>query len=525
MKSALRIGTQTCLTIAIGLLTASAQAGSPRLDADSFPVVGKVDQRFQSYNVEMVEVIGGRFWAPYPRPGAVATPVNTERSGGLDLATGLFRQREPLELVTNRRLRNLAKALGPAYIRVSGSWANTVYFQDDDQPRLAKPPKGFQGVLTRAQWAGVLNFAKAVDARIVMSFPVSEGARDANGVWKPDEARKLLRYTRTLGGEIFAAELINEPNIGSTSGLPSGYDAALFAKDIASFRDFVADEVPDMKTIGPGSTGETGVALFANTGIPTDALMSAQPVPRFDVYSYHFYGARSQRCARIAKGAVLAPSDALTEGWLTRTDTALAFYKARRDRFMPGAPIWLTETAEASCGGDQWASTFLDTFRYIDQMGRLAKQGVDAVFHNTLSASDYALIDEATLTPRPSYWAAVLWRRMMGDTVLDAGRYEPGFHVYAHCLAGSQGGVAIAAINLDRSKPKRLVVPTGGRRYTLTADILESGSVKLNGRVLTMAPDDQLPTLAHVVARGMSTLPPASITFLALPKADNRACR
>jgi hypothetical protein len=29
------------------------------------PATGTVDERFQSYNIEMVEVIGGRFWKPY----------------------------------------------------------------------------------------------------------------------------------------------------------------------------------------------------------------------------------------------------------------------------------------------------------------------------------------------------------------------------------------------------------------------------------------------------------------------------
>ena len=27
--------------------------------------IGMIDPRFQSYNVEMIEVTGGRFWAPY----------------------------------------------------------------------------------------------------------------------------------------------------------------------------------------------------------------------------------------------------------------------------------------------------------------------------------------------------------------------------------------------------------------------------------------------------------------------------
>jgi len=30
--------------------------------------IGEVDPRYQSYNVEMVEVTGGRFWAPYGGP-------------------------------------------------------------------------------------------------------------------------------------------------------------------------------------------------------------------------------------------------------------------------------------------------------------------------------------------------------------------------------------------------------------------------------------------------------------------------
>ena len=35
------------------------------LDPAKMPRIGTVDERFQSYNIEMVEVIGGRFWKPY----------------------------------------------------------------------------------------------------------------------------------------------------------------------------------------------------------------------------------------------------------------------------------------------------------------------------------------------------------------------------------------------------------------------------------------------------------------------------
>src|SRR6266404_3130099 len=103
---------------------------------------------------------------------------------------------------------------------------------------------------------------------------------------------------------------------------------------------------------------------------------------------------------------------ALSEEWLARTDQTLAFYRNLRDEFEPGKPMWVTETADAACGGNPWASTFLDTFRYLDQLGRLAKQGVQAVIHNTLAASDYGLLDQKTLKPRPNYWGALLWGGM-----------------------------------------------------------------------------------------------------------------
>jgi hypothetical protein len=499
-----------------------AAAQAVKLAPGAMPAVAKVDERFQSYNVEMAEVIGGRFWAPYKKPGeASAGP-----SGGVDMAAAMFRQRTPLDLRGSHRLRVLAKALGPAYVRIGGAWANTAYFQDDDQPAMAKPPAGYQGVLTRAQWAGVVDFAKATDAAIVTSFGVGPGSRGADGVWKPDNARQLVAYTHSLGGSIYAAELINEPNIGQMVGLPKGYTPETFARDQAVFRAFLKSDTPQTKSIGPVSTGEAGYNLFGNLPghVSTDELMAATPKPTFDIFAYHFYGASSKRCS--GKSGGIAPEDALSEQWLARADEVFAYYKARRDKFAPGTPIWITEMAEASCGGDAWAATFLDTFRYVDQMGRLAKKNVQAIFHNTLAASDYALIDDETWEPRPSYWAAVLWRRIMGETVLDAGANTGELHLYAQCLRDRPGGVGLVAINLSRTDKASLTLPNAAQRYTLSADELQSKTVKLNGNALAMLAGDRLPNLTPALAaKGTLSLAPASITFLAMPGAGNNACR
>lgn len=479
---------------------------SVALQPGQFPAIGVVDERFQSYNVEMAEVVGARFWAPYNADGSV--PADR------------YQARTPLDLRGEVRLQNLARALGPAYMRLSGTWANGTYFQDDDRAPPATAPT--DGVLTREQWAGVVHFADVVDAEIVTSFAADAAARDTDGVWSPDRARRLIRYTRSLGGNIAAIETLNEPTLGPGSRLPPGYDAADFAQDNVALSNLIEQEAPGTLLVGPSAANETGDYLPRRFVPPLDTenLLSAEPRTRFDVFSYHVYTSTSRRCRQ---SDVIA-ADGLTEEWLGVTERVHNHYAALRDRFTPDAPIWVTEIGEASCGGDPWAATFVDTFRYVDNAGRLAKLGAAAFFHNTLAASDYALIDDRTLEPRPSYWAAVLWRRLMGTTVLDAGAWQPGLHLYAHCLRGEAGGVALIAINLDQANSASIRLPVGAQRYTLSADDLESVHVRLNGDVLTMA-DDELPDLAAAEIRaGAALLQPATITFFALPQAANAAC-
>ena len=56
----------------------------------------------------------------------------------------------------------------------------------------------------------------------------------------------------------------------------------------------------------------------------------------------------------------------------------------------------------------------------------------------------------------------------------------------------------------------------------MTASKLEDTRVMLNGRELKLGTDDSIPQLEGVRARsGQITVPPASITFLAIPEAHN----
>src|SRR5260221_12805627 len=118
--------------------------------------------------------------------------------------------------------------------------------------------------------------------------------------------------------------------------------------------------------------------------LKTDDLLTASG-PGFDAFSYHHYGTVSKRCAGLGI-PLISPEDALSEEWLSRTDKTLTFYRTLRDELAPGKPMWLTERADASCYGNPRGSWVTDTFRYLDQAGRLAQHGPEDLAPNTVGA-------------------------------------------------------------------------------------------------------------------------------------------
>ncbi len=496
---------------ALVALTGAGQAPAPALQLGKLQKLGTTSERYQAYYIEMVEVTGGRFWAPDGGP-----------------ADERYRQRPPIDL-TDPKLIALAKALGPSLVRVSGTWANNTYLEAAGE-NLSAPPAGFVQVLKRDQWKNVVAFSKAVDAPIVTSFAVSNGTRDADGVWTPAQAQRLVDLTREAGGSLYAAEFFNESNMpGAAPEMPKAYTAANYAAEFRLFRDWARRAVPEMRILGVGGVGEAGllkdvpVPAEMGTHVSTEDMMKANP-DSVDAVSYHFYGSVSQRCLGLGIGTAVK-ENALSAAWLDLTVRDYAYYAALRDKFEPGKPMWNTETAQAACGGSPWASTFLDTFRYLNQNAALAQKGLQVVMHNTLAASDYALIDRDTLNPRPNYWAAVLWRRTMGQTVLASPKSpSPAMRLYAHCLSGKPGGVAVMALNTGEAAQR---INLGGKAlgWTMTGTPLDTRNVLVNGRQPAIDADLKLTGLEGAAINGKTTIPGQSVAFFAIPGAANPACR
>jgi hypothetical protein len=197
------------------------------------------------------------------------------------------------------------------------------------------------------------------------------------------------------------------------------------------------------------------------------------PTPR-DAYVYDFFKACGEMDLPIA-GATLHKYIETTTGRDTngsRLDETTARFKLFQEQVNNGwAASGSAKPAPRAWGGEvgphnggappcdhssmRWA-TFADSLWYTDALGSSAQLGFETFCRQDYIGADYGLLDCATGTPLPDYWAAVLWNWMVGPTVLSASvpsDSSSNLRVYAHCTAednglGGPSGVTLIALNL-----------------------------------------------------------------------------
>ncbi len=430
----------------------------------------------------------------------------------------------PIDLY-NEKLRSLAGELGPAWIRVSGSWATKTYY-DFDGETGGKAPEGYQSVLTKEQLTGVLDFVRSVGGKLLISVSNCTGDHPNGGPLDLSQTEKIFNFSHAYGVDIDAAEFMNEPNMLTFSGAPAGYTPADFARDQDIFFGWVREHYPNCLLVGPCTTGdpslpsaaEKGMAAGLGSVIPTcttEELMKDTKI-RPDVFSYHYYNGISERGASFAPNAHWSDSAAHTEAYLSVAPDCAKDHAALRDKYVPGGQVWVTESGDAGAGGNTWASTYLDVLRTLNELGSFAAVTDGIIFHNTLASSDYGFLKHGTFTPRPNYYAVWLWNRLMGTTVYDCGNPNTeGAHVFCHSRRDGKDGVVYLVINNSLTETTAVHLPKQAEQYTLCAEPLRSTTVYLNG-VPLIEPEAlrNLPKLTR--QEGNVELAPGSCTFFVL---------
>ena len=123
--------------------------------------------------------------------------------------------------------------------------------------------------------------------------------------------------------------------------------------------------------------------------------------------------------------------------------------------------------------------------------------------------------------PKHNYWAALLWAKLMGTEVYDAGSGAAGVYLFAHNMKGRNGGISLLVINTNKASTN-IKIPSGAEQYTLTSKELQGNTVQLNGQELKLTADDMLPNIVgRKIDAGNIQLPPLSITFITFADAGN----
>ena len=495
------------------------------LQASGLEKLREVNPRLMSYNVEMTEVTGGTFWKAYT-PGQIEGTEKFPPIKGFEEMAGLMQWYDPID-TTNPRLIKLAKDLGPAWMRVSGTWATKTYYDFDGK---GLPAEGWQNCMTKEQWVNIVKFADAIGAKILISVANCEGLHSTEEPWNPSQAELIFNLSKELGHPIDAVEFTNEPNMMEMTGFPRGYKPEHFRRDQDLFHKWVRENHPDTLVVGPCSTDSSAIQMGPGGGdkggagiadimysCTTDELLEGC-TEKIDVFSYHYYNGISERLESVMPMAHWQADQTLSEPYLAMAGMCARAFAPFRDKYVPGGEMWVTESGDAGGGGNTWGSTFMDVFRTLNELGDFASVTDGVIFHNTLASSDYGFLKHGTFEPRPNYFAVKLWNDLMGTTVYNSGiAIQEGAHVFCHSRKDGKEGCCYLVINNSKTDVTTVELPGEAKAYVLAGkDGLRSRIMTLNGRDLVLGENDELPCLCGETVSGTVELAPATCAFFVL---------
>ena len=145
--------------------------------------------------------------------------------------------------------------------------------------------------------------------------------------------------------------------------------------------------------------------------------------------------------AAMVPSAYVPAEGAMSEDYLGMASHCARAFGKFRDMYVPGGEMWVTESGDAGASG------------------------------HTLASSDYGWLKHGSFLPRPSYFAVLLWKKLMGNTVYDSGEARrESAHVYAHSRADGKDGVVYLIINNSWTETTTVELPKEAEVYALTGN-------------------------------------------------------
>uniref|UniRef100_A0A7N8WUV1 Heparanase n=1 Tax=Mastacembelus armatus TaxID=205130 RepID=A0A7N8WUV1_9TELE len=459
-------------------------------------------------------------------------------------------------LLRSPKLRTLAKALTPAFLRFGGTRQDFMVFSPQKshqsceelelalwlEEQLKKKWIQQQEVLLREDllknYTTVQFTESTVDllhsftncSGMDLIFGLNALLRTADNIWNSSNARMLLQYCESRQYRM-SWELGNEPNsFEKKAGIR--VDGNQLGQDFSHLREIMSQSklYRDAALYGPDVGQPRGHRVDVLQGF----LQSGAAAVDACTWHHYYVNGRDTSLEDFVDPDVLDTLALKTNEVLEEVNAA-----------SPGKKVWLGETSSAYGGGAVGLSdTFAAGFMWLDKLGLGAQLGLDVVMRQVFVGSgSYHLVDN-NLDPLPDYWLSVLYKKLVGPEVLKI-EVSSNFtqsrkvRLYLHCAnkqSYRSGAVTFISMNLSK-KPARISVPGLVSSSTVEAFVLQSEqpgeeglysrSVKLNGDLLKMVDDKTLPDLegARLPPAEHLQLPAHSLAFFVLADAGAAACQ
>ncbi|XP_039275423.1 uncharacterized protein LOC111051805 [Nilaparvata lugens] len=430
---------------------------------------------------------------------------------------------------------NMMKGLSPTMVRLGGPSTDKMKFV----------PEKFTTdnfTITEAQWKRLNQFIEDVNMHLIVCLNSKDRV---HGVWESHDAVELIyssdknRYK--LGWELgYESEKLQQDGV---SGSQLGRDVARLKKILGDFPMYTDSPIigPDMKSL---SSPEQVRFLREYLEESADFLTAITWHPQFS--------STNPEDEDVGHKFLKIIHEMDNQIWNRNNGLRSPIQPP------PKKPIWLAES-----DNDEYTGKFADSLTWMKRLGAAARLGFPVIMKKMTATS--------LTTPTPDYWVSLLYKTLVGPAVMDvkyfAGTNRSSLQVFSHCahvgdesggvlppnLRYTQGATVLYGLNLD-DQETRLTVRGNMKeeavhKYVLTAAQLEEEKefsdeeeeeklirkkrpspqkTLLNGKLLSLLPSGELPTISPIEMRPTRTLsfniPERSVFFFVLPDMKLKTC-
>ncbi|XP_011505560.1 PREDICTED: heparanase-like [Ceratosolen solmsi marchali] len=447
-------------------------------------------------------------------------------SFGLD--SSLLRNMKKLP-INDHKFINLVRHLSPAYVRIGGTNADCLYFEQvcfykyiNYSHNLVDDADISNFTLTSNDFLSIYKFTEKT--AIKMIFDLNVLLREPNGSWNSDNTKEIIVFSKSHEMEI-DWQLGNEPN-SFLHVFNISISAQQLANDYCKLRT-VLNELgyQDSILVGPEANHvDNEYKNGVKYGI--DFLNNVNNC--VDYFTWHQY---------YLNGHIAQLEDFLNPKVFNRLSEQISTMGNAIRSNGHNVSMWLSETSSAYGGGaPKLSDRFVAGFLWLDKLGYSAKAGVKVIIRQSLFGGNYAMIDE-NLDPNPDWWVTLMFKQFVSNKVLSLNTPDNfgNIRLYAHCalkqtFLNGLPAVTIYGINLNDEKKRMYIQGISNKSnifaYFLTSDNLQSSNIFMNGEILRLLSDGSIPPFKPKiieVSQGIE-LPSYSMVFLLIDNVKIPSC-